>query len=63
VRFWRPQIQKQDSDGRPYSQAGLIHYTDVRFMPALRGKVIREQTQVEYQKNMIESRQIKQSKI
>jgi hypothetical protein len=31
-------------------------------MPAPRGKVIREQTEVEYQKNMIESRQIKQSK-
>lgn len=62
MSFWRPLIQTQDSDGRPYSQVGLSHYTEVRFMPALRGKVIREQTEAEYQINMIESRQIKHFK-
>jgi hypothetical protein len=62
VNFWRPQIQTQDSDGRPYSQVGHSYYKEVRFVPALRGKVIREQTEAEYQKNMIESRQIKHSK-
>lgn len=57
MSFWRPQIQTQDSDGRPYSQVGCSHYTEVRFMHALREKVIKEQTEVEYQKNMIKSRQ------
>jgi len=45
VSFWRQRIQTQDADGRPYFQVGRSHYTQVRFMPALRGKVIREQTE------------------
>jgi len=50
------------TDGRPYPQVGRNHYTEVRFMPALREKVIREQTAADYKKNIIESQLINHSK-
>lgn len=42
------------------SRAQLLYRSS--FMPALRGKVIREQIAAEYQENMTESRQRKRAK-